>query len=74
MAGSERESIVLEWHRFRKLTEARNQFRTTPCIYIQTDRRGTILRVGKAEKGLEVRYRGGTGYALDAAMHDPCRV
>ena len=28
------------------------------------------MRIGKASKGLETRYRGGTGYALDAAMDD----
>lgn len=28
-----------------------------------------MLGIGKASKGLEARYRGGTGYALDAAMH-----
>ena len=69
MAGNAHESITLEWHRFKKLTDARRQFKTTACIYIQTDCHGKILRVGKAEKGLEARYRGGTGYALDAAMH-----
>jgi hypothetical protein len=69
MAGNTHESITLEWHRFKKLTDARRQFKTTPCIYIQTDCQGKILRIGKAENGLEVRYRGGTGYALDAAMH-----
>jgi hypothetical protein len=34
-----------------------------------TSRTGKPLRIGKAEKGLETRYRGGTSYALDAAMH-----
>lgn len=69
MPGNAHEFIILESHRFKKLTEARKQFKTTPCVYIQTDFHGKILRVGKAEKGLEARYRGGTGYALDAAMH-----
>ncbi len=40
------------------------------CVYIQTDSLGQILRVGAATKGLNVRYRGGTGYTIDAAMHD----
>ena len=70
MAQTESETILLEWRRFKKLTDARKRFKTTPCIYIQADRNGAILRVGKAEKGLETRYRGGTGYAIDAAMHD----
>lgn len=69
MPRSGHESITLEWHRFKKLTDARRQFKATPCVYIQTDCQGKILRIGKAEKGLEARYRGGTGYALDAAMH-----
>ena len=38
-------------------------------MYVQTDAAGAILRIGKASEGLEPRYRGGTGYALDAAMH-----
>ena len=39
------------------------------CIYIQTDQQGNPIRIGKASQGLEARYRGGTGYAIDAAMH-----
>jgi len=69
MAHSKPETVTLHWHRFNKLTDARRQFRATPCVYMQTDHGGTALRVGKAGKGLEARYRGGTGYALDAAMH-----
>jgi hypothetical protein len=62
-------SVSLIWSRFSKLTEARNAFRKESCVYIQTDGAGHIVRIGKAEKGLEARYRGGTGYAIDAAMH-----
>lgn len=69
MGDSTPETIILHWHRFDKLTEARKQFRVSSCVYMLTDPRGTVLRVGKAGKGLEARYRGGTGYALDAAMH-----
>jgi hypothetical protein len=36
---------------------------------VQTDAQGCPIRVGKASEGLEARYRGGTGYAIDAAMH-----
>lgn len=61
--------LTLEWHRFKKLTEARLQFSKTPCVYVQADQHGYPIRIGKASKGLEARYRGGTGYALDAAMH-----
>ena len=38
-------------------------------MYVQSDRRTKPIRVGKAAKGLETRYRGGTAYAIDAAMH-----
>ena len=61
--------IKLDWQRFSKLTEARSRFAKTPCMYIQADPRGCPIRVGKASEGLQARYRGGTGYAMDAAMH-----
>jgi hypothetical protein len=63
-----KKSLKLHWHRFTKLTEARSQFARSPCVYIHARRHP--IRVGKASKGLEARYRGGTGYAIDAAMHD----
>ena len=56
-----KKSLTLHWHRFKNLTEARSQFAKTPCVYIQADSRGRPIRVGKASKGLETRYRGGTG-------------
>jgi hypothetical protein len=61
--------VSLEWRCFDRLTKARSAFRFTPCIYVQTDAARRILRIGKAGEGLEPCYRGGTGYALDAAMH-----
>lgn len=63
------ETVRLEWQRFTKLTEARSQFAKTPCVYFQTDSRGCPIRVGQTSVGLEGRYRGGTGYTIDAAMH-----
>jgi hypothetical protein len=60
----------MQWSRFRKMTEARSAYARQSCVYIQTDSRGQILRVGMATKGLNSRYRGGTGYAVDAAMHN----
>ena len=63
------EPIRLEWRKFSRLTEARSTFAKVPCVYVQTDPVENPIRVGKASKGLEVRFRGGTGYALDAAMH-----
>jgi len=62
--------VVLDWRRFGKLTEARNAFRDISRVYVQTDHDRNPVRVGKASEGLETRYRGGTGYALDAAMHN----
>ncbi len=62
--------VVLAWRSFPNLTEARSAFAEASCIYVQTDRRSAPIRIGKASKGLETRYRGGTGYALDAAMHE----
>jgi hypothetical protein len=50
--------------------EAKTSFKATPCVYIQADADSRPIRVGKASKGIEARYRGGTAYALDAAMHD----
>ena len=61
--------MVLEWHRFERLTLARLKFAQTPCVYIQAAQAGHPVRVGIASCGLEARYRGGTGYAIDAAMH-----
>lgn len=62
-------SVELEWHRFAKLTDARRRFAKISCIYVQTDPRACPIRIGKATRRLEARYRGGTGYAIDAAMH-----
>jgi hypothetical protein len=66
--------VVLNWRRFDRLTDARLEFGPTACIYVQADRRGRALRVGKASNGLHARYRGGTGWAIDAAMHDSRNV
>jgi len=55
------ELVNLHWLKFAKLTEAQSKFAKTSCVYIQTDSRGRPFRVGKTSKGLEIRYRGGTG-------------
>jgi len=62
-------SIELAWSRFSKLTDAREAFRYRVCVYMQTDRDGRPIRIGKASKGLDDRYHGGDGGAMDAAMH-----
>jgi hypothetical protein len=63
-------AIQLVWQRFPRLTAARAAFARQPCIYVTADKSDNAIRVGLASKGLEARYRGGTGYAIDAAMHD----
>lgn len=62
-------SIELRWSKFSKLTEAREAFRYPACVYVQADRDGRPVRIGKASKGLDDRYHGGDGGAMDAAMH-----
>jgi hypothetical protein len=61
--------IVLTWRRFDSLITAREAVGSAACVYVQADRHGCPIRVGKATKGLHARYRGGTGWALDAAGH-----
>ena len=61
--------MSLRWKRFPSFIEARETFRAASCVYVQASPRGRPLRIGKASSGLEARYRGGTGYALDAAAH-----
>lgn len=61
---------TLEWHRFAGMIEAPAAFPDQPCVYVQADRHGRPVRVGKASEGLVARYRGGTGWALEAAEHD----
>jgi len=62
--------MKLNWKQYDRLTRARAEYPDKACIYVQTDSSGKPKRVGKASKGLNVRYRGGTGYAIDAAMHN----
>ena len=66
--------VILDWKRFDRLTEARAMFGNTACLYVQADPDGRALRVGKASRGLHARYRGGTGWAIDAAMHNSRNV
>ena len=55
---------------YATFSEARAAFADRSCVYVQTDRHHAPIRIGKASKGLSARYHGGTGYALDAAMHE----
>ena len=61
--------VVLEWRRYGRMTEARRDFGTASCVYVQADAAGRPVRVGMASQGLHARDRGGTGFAIDAAMH-----
>ena len=65
----DRPPVTLDWARFASFEEARRVYGRKCCIYVQADAGGNAIRVGKASKGLMVRYRGGTSFALDAAMH-----
>lgn len=66
----ELDEVILIWKRFERFTDARDAYASVPCLYVQTDSHGIPLRVGETSTGLESRYRGGDGYALDAAMHN----
>lgn len=59
--------VFLEWHRFTTFLDLREKFRGKPCIYRQSDSDERILRVGESDDLWE-RYKGGTAYALEAAM------
>jgi len=61
--------IDLRWHRFTSFLRLREEFRGRPCIYLQTDPRGQVLRVGETKDLWDSKYRGGTAYALEAALH-----
>jgi hypothetical protein len=61
--------IALRWYRHDSFIAARNAIGPNACVYVQADSTGRPVRVGKASMGLNVRYRGGTGWALEAAMH-----
>jgi hypothetical protein len=61
-------AIRLTWQRFASFLELREAFRARPCIYLQTDPKEYILRVGQSDDLWE-RYKGGTAYAVEAALH-----
>ena len=61
--------VELRWSKFSKLTAAPDVFPHESCVSAQTDRDGRPVRIGMASKGLDTRYHGGDGGAMDAAMH-----
>ena len=65
--------VVLTWERFGTFREARKRFRRVPCIYVLTDKDGTILRIGESDD-LWQRYVGGTGWMVDAALRGSRKV
>lgn len=62
--------VELRWSKYSKLTDARTAIPHQACVYVQADKHGHPVRVGKASKGLDKRYHGGNGYAMDASMHE----
>ena len=60
--------VTLKWQRFESFLKLRQDFRSKPCIYLQTDPEERILRVGQSDDPYK-RYNGGTAYAMEAAIH-----
>jgi hypothetical protein len=60
--------VSLNWKRFYSFSEAVAESAAKPVLYMQTSRTGLILRIGKAAKGLGIRYNAGYQKPLDAAM------
>jgi hypothetical protein len=60
--------FTLKWKRFKSFLDLREVFRSKPCIYLQTDPEEKIIRVGESADLYE-RYKGGTAFAVEAAMH-----
>ena len=67
---SDAETVTLVWRRFPSFIAARDAIGPTACVYVQADRDGRPVRVGVATSGLHKRYWGGTGWALEAALHE----
>ena len=63
------EVVTLAWRRFTSFIAARDATGPQACVYIQADAEGRPIRVGLATGGLHKRYWGGTGWAVEAAMH-----
>lgn len=67
--------VKLDWARFERFVDdetgngARDKMGSRQCVYIQTDSKRNILRIGSTRNGLKKRYRGGTGRTIEAALH-----
>jgi hypothetical protein len=60
--------VLFVWEKFANFQDALKKFKRIPCIYVLTDKDGRILRIGESGN-FRSRYRGGTGWMVEAAMH-----
>jgi hypothetical protein len=60
--------ILFVWEKFGNFQDALKKFKRVACIYLLTDKDGRILRIGESGN-LRSRYRGGTGWMVEAALH-----
>jgi hypothetical protein len=61
--------FVLVWEQFDTFQAALKQFKRSACLYVLTDKEERILRIGESGD-LRSRYRGGTGWMVEAALHE----
>jgi hypothetical protein len=60
--------VLLIWEKFVNFQDALKKFKGVGCIYVLADKDGRILRIGESGN-LRSRYRGGTGWMVEAALH-----
>ncbi len=61
--------VLFRWQRFTTFQDALKKHKGVACLYVLTDREEKVLRIGESAC-LRSRYRGGTGWMVEAAMHD----
>jgi hypothetical protein len=61
--------VQLTWRRFDGMVAATKAFKACACVYVIADPNGTPLYIGVSKALGELRYRGGTAAAFDAALH-----
>jgi hypothetical protein len=61
-------TFVLVWERFDTFQAALKKFKRSACLYVLTDKDEHIFRIGESGD-LRSRYRGGTGWMVEAALH-----
>lgn len=62
-------TFVLVWEPFLTFRAALKKFKRLPCLYGLTDKEERILRIGESGD-LRSRYRGRTGWMVEAALHE----